>query len=151
MNTPRTDAARALALALLLIGGCDDGPECATCVDDTEAPGAASLELSQDAIDFGELTLGETAREALPVGNPGSAELVLSEITVTEPFVARYDDGMTVGPNASAMLYVEITPAESDSWAGTLSFEWNDPDAEDDSTLVEIPVTASVPADTGID
>ncbi len=152
MRTHRTDAARALALASLLLSGCfDDGIECADCIDDTEAPGAPELALSQASLAFGDLQLGQTTRESLGIGNQGSAELALASITVTEPFVARYDDGMTVGANSSSMLYVEFTPVQAGELTGTLSFTWNDPAAGQDGSLVEIPISASVLEDTGLD
>jgi len=149
MRTHRIDTARASALALLLLSACDDPIDCPECTDDTDPPGAAALDLSETTIDFGEVLLGETARENFPVANSGTATLELWEVTVTEPFIARYDDGLTVTANSSAMLTIELTHSTLEDLSGDLSFRWNDPDAGDDGTLVEIPLSASIYEDTG--
>jgi len=150
MRTHTTAAARALALATLLLSGCFDPIDCADCEDDTEAPGAPALDLGETTIDFGEVRIGETARESLGVGNAGTALLELSDIAVTEPFIARYDGGISVDANSSAMLTIELTATAAADLTGTLSFTWNDPDVGDGS-LVEIDLSASVPEDTGLD
>ncbi len=151
MRSTVTAAARALALACLLPTACEDPIDCPDCGDDTEAPASPELQLSATELDFGEIPLGETTRASLGVGNPGGSDLVLVDIAATAPFAARYDDGITVGANNSAMLYVEITPAGADSYSGTLSFTWNDPQAGGEGTVVEIPLSAEVPEDTGLD
>jgi hypothetical protein len=151
MRIPTTDAARTLVLAMGLLYGCDDGIDCADCDDDTEAPAAPELQLSETELDFGEIELGETYSESLGVGNQGEADLVLSDISVTEPFAARYDDGLTVAGNASAMLFVDLVPTGPGPIQGTLSFTWNDPAAGSEGALVEIPMSATVPDDTGLD
>jgi len=151
MRTHTTAAARALSFATLLLSGCfDDKIDCADCEDDTEAPGAPALDLGETSIDFGEVRIGETLRESLGVGNTGTALLELSDIAVTEPFIARYDDGISVGTNSSAMLTIELTPTTAAELSGTLSFTWNDPDASDGG-MVEVVLSASVLEDTGLD
>ena len=150
MRTRVTAMPKALAFASLLLMACEDPIDCPGCEEDTEAPAAPLLQLSDTELDFGEVPMGETTRESLGIGNPGGSDLVLSDISASAPFVARYDDGITVAANNSAMLYVEITPSEADSHSGTLSFTWNDPDAAD-GTTVEVPLSALVPEDTGID
>ncbi len=138
------------ALTILGSSACfDDGIDCADCGDDTEAPSPPVLELSTEVLDFGEIELGETSQRSLGVGNQGGSDLVLSGISATEPFVARYDEDITVAPSSSALLYVEITPTSADDFTGTLSFAWNDPDATGGETRVEIPTSASVTSDTG--
>ena len=76
---------------------------------------------------------------------------MLCSITTSDPFVARYEDGITVAANSSAMLWVELTPTQSGQIEGTLSFEWNDPEAGEAGATVEIPLTAVVLEDTGLD
>ena len=150
--TATTGRAGLLPAGLLALGltGCFQDPiDCADCDTDTPAPTPPVLELSADAIDFGQVELGETSQESLGVGNQGGSDLVLTGITATDPFVARYDADVTVAPSSSALLYVEVTPAEAGELDGTLSFSWNDPAAGEEGTTVEIPLTASVPADTG--
>jgi hypothetical protein len=146
-----TASAKALACASLLMSACEDPIDCPDCGDDTEAPLAPALELSDSELDFGEIPLAETTRMSLGIGNPGGSDLVLSDIGASDPFVARYDDSITVAANNSAMLYVEITPTAADSYSGTLAFTWNDPDAGAEGTTVQLTLSASVLEDTGLD
>lgn len=141
-----------LPVALLALGlaGCFEEPiDCGDCNDDTEAPPPPELELSVDALDFGDLLVGEDYQESLGVGNQGGSDLVITGIAASAPFVA-HDTEVTVATSSSVLLYVQITPTEPAELSGTLSFRWNDPQADAEGTLVEIPITASVPEpDTG--
>ncbi|MBN1844839.1 MAG: choice-of-anchor D domain-containing protein [Sedimentisphaerales bacterium] len=99
------------------------------------------------ALDFGSLILGESASSTLTLGNIGSADLIISQITAggsvtIEPasLPLNGSDDITLAPGQELSVQVTCQPGEIGIFARTITLVSNDPD----EPLVSIQLLAQV-------
>ena len=99
-----------------------------------QVPGIAA---STDAIDFGDVRIGEDAEMAFSVTNEGNADLVLDAMVIAgdgaEFFSVNFpDEEVILSPNGEAEFTVTFSPEEEGAQAATLTISSNDPDNDGD-------------------
>ncbi|MDP6932343.1 MAG: MopE-related protein, partial [Myxococcota bacterium] len=139
-----------LPLAIAFSAGCAGGgpinPDDKT--DDTaEETGAANLVLSTSEIDFGEVTLGSTLTEVIALQNNGLSNLVISAVTVDDPFGTTFGTQLQLAAGSTTSLTVKYTPDDYEADAAELLFSSNDPDEPE----LTIQVSGSVITDADAD
>jgi hypothetical protein len=90
---------------------------------------APALGLDPTAIDFGSRPLGTSETRIVTFSNPGTAPLVISGITSSDPRFHAGRAALTIGPGGSDTTGVTFTPADTAAYAGTLTFASNVPGA----------------------
>ena len=150
-------APRCVALFLTLgLAGCfGEGPigQIPNDVNNNSGPsGPPILSIGVSLIDFGDVTYGQSYSEQLHVENVGGDDLMLTQITSTDPFSVNYDSGVTVTPGGSTTLVVRYQPTEYAQHDGVFSFYWNEESEEEGdtaagSTLFELPLYGAVISD----
>ena len=108
-------------------------------VDFSEA--APEIAVSDDELDFGSLTEGESATETLTVENDGDADLegeVILEDSDGDVFEITSGEGsFDLSPSDEMDVEVEFTPDDVDNFSGQLDIEHN-ADNEDDPFEVDL-------------
>lgn len=88
------------------------GPDGGATTDAGPAPGAVAV-LSDEAVDFGRVEVGTTARRELTLGNEGDADLVVEAVAVDgDVFQVTAPDG-PVAPGAEATIVLEAAPTQA--------------------------------------
>ncbi len=132
-------------LLLLVLTACSGGvappPGKDDQTDDT-ASGDVGLELSVDAIDFGELSYAEFATTTIQASNPGVSDLVINSLTTVEPFRVS-PSNLVLHAGASSTITVYCQPTSYGTFADNLVL------ATDDAGVgtVNVALTASTIAD----
>ncbi len=145
---------------LLFVDGCPDSTGCevggvvfapaalTVRVDDSAGgPPGRKIGLSPALLDFGEVTIGETARRTLRLSNFGFSDLQVSAVTSTLPEFTTFfacDTAITVQPcsgiSVPAFGFVELpvvfAPTRTGAFSGELRIESDDPDRPSVRVLV---------------
>ncbi len=114
--------------------------------------GVANIAIEPATVDFGGVTLGQAAEQALTVRNDGTLELTVSKIESSDPaFTVAGDSAFALAPGASKALTVRFAPTAVGSQEATLSIESNDADqptvaVELSGTGVGVPTIAVEPS-----
>lgn len=99
-------------------GGTNTGPE-------------ADISVSQSSVDFGDLDLGSSLTKTLTVSNNGDADLLISNIMVSDS-VFTYGGSITLpqvlGPGSNKTLDITFTPTAETVYSGTVTLISDDPD-----------------------
>jgi len=91
--------------------------------------GVVSIAVEPSAIDFGGVTLGQSAEQALTIRNNGTLELTVSKIESSEPVFSTDGDGsFALAPGATQALAVRFAPVAVGSQDAALRIESNDAD-----------------------
>lgn len=132
--------------ALGMMGGTYEGSVRVLSNDPDESPlalpatlhvtGAPDLAVNPAALDFGTPFSGATVVRTLTVSNPGTDDLVISDITSTDPTVTVDATSFTLVARAARNLAVTWHPTSPMTLAGALQIASNDPD----SPLKEVPL-----------
>ena len=89
--------------------------------------GVPSIALEPAQLDFGSVTLGESAERTVNVRNTGSAELAVSAVRSSDAaFSVVGDTAFQLAPGVSQALTVRFSPAAVGEKQGTLTIESND-------------------------
>lgn len=118
LRYPLAGVAILLLSVTLLACGDDDDP-----VNDMDDP-EGELSASVTSVDFGEVTLEESATETLTIDNDGDAVLTGSVGLVAGDEHFTIDDGdggFTLDPGASQSITVTYAPQSTESHEGTVS------------------------------
>lgn len=91
-------------------------------------PGLPDIDLSTTALDFGTVLVGQSATRSLWVQNVGNDELVVSEVSVSDPAFRVTPTSLTLRPWASGKAEIEFTPAAAGEVVAALVVRSNDPD-----------------------
>ena len=94
------------------------------------------LVLNTSLVDFGNVTVGQTATRTLLLTNGGTDTLRIADINSAGPQFVAYPKTMTIPPGGSFIDTLRFTPASSGKATADLTIASNDPDSP---TL--IPVT----------
>ena len=92
------------------------------------------ISVSSTSLDFGSEHVGESSTTNLNIGNSGSANLIIRQITFsgadTLDFNTRNDDctGATITPSGDCTVQIVFSPRSTGSKSATLSISSNDPD-----------------------
>ena len=118
-----------------------DNPEATVTLSGTGAPPTVPrLELSDDAIDFGAITVGDDADETLTISNTGGADLTSSIALAGDAAFSLEIDGVAVAagdsldladlaPGGSVDITVEFAAGDTVDYTGTITVTSNDADA----------------------
>jgi hypothetical protein len=99
-----------------------------------------------DAVDFGSVTVGQTAQKFIEVSNSGTASLVISSVDISgadAPMFGETHNCTTVGPSETCTITVTFSPISPGSKAAQLNVYSNDPD----TPALVIPLTGAGVAD----
>jgi hypothetical protein len=120
----------ALPAALLLLSACFDRG--GVKLEDDTAAGAPSLTTEPELLDFGELSLGESATESFHIGNAGDAALSISGIQLSEGTVSftllNETTSLELDPGDSAEILVAFEPVTAGEVTAAAIVSSNDPD-----------------------
>jgi uncharacterized membrane protein len=120
------------------------------------------IEVDPASVDFGEVTVGETATDSVSVSNDGGAPLDLSSVSVTGSDAGAFSvtdsgDG-TIAPGESTTVELEFAPDSEGDKSAQLEIESSDPDegtvtvdlsgTGTVTTTTEPPVTTTAPPPT---
>jgi len=90
--------------------------------------GAPDIALSDSTLDFGTLFVGATTSRVIVVFNSGTDQLVVDEITSTNPDVTVSPQSFAVPVSGSQDLTVTFAPTAPGAVSGTVTVSSNDPD-----------------------
>jgi hypothetical protein len=123
---------RAMPLLTLFLLACGSGIDAPPRKTDTGDASDAQLVVGVEALDFGAIVRGELYQQSLSLSNPGETDLVISSLTVPEPF--RISPGnlqLRAGVTSTITVYVQaldyadhdvaITLETTDATIGTVS------------------------------
>ncbi len=80
-----------------------------------------------EAVDFGEVVVGQTGEETLTITNDGNSDLIISEVTVDgEGFDSNFENEITIARQQSAGLTVYFAPPDDGEWEGEVTIVSND-------------------------
>src|SRR4051812_919490 len=107
----------AIIAALLVIPACnkDKSP--------TAPTSGAAIALSGN-LNFGNVTVGNSATATLTIANSGGSPLTISSITYPAGFTGNFSSG-TIPGNGSQPVTVTFTPAAAQSYNGTITVAGN--------------------------
>ncbi|MBI3951626.1 MAG: choice-of-anchor D domain-containing protein, partial [Acidobacteria bacterium] len=93
-------------------------------------PPAPDIDVSPTSLDFGSVTVGQSADRTLTVRNLGNASLTVNSITSSNPRFSLVSPTVpfTVAASASVTVTARFSPNAAGSQTGTLSIASNDPD-----------------------
>ncbi|UCE17418.1 MAG: choice-of-anchor D domain-containing protein [Gemmatimonadota bacterium] len=100
---------------------------------------AQEILLDPTSIDFGEVTVGETAQRTLTISNEGTEDLIVSEMALDNRAFAVEPTTVTVSGGSSSNVTVSFTPGSEGVITGTLTVTSNDPV----QPTVEVPLNGS--------
>jgi hypothetical protein len=103
----------------------------------TITEGTPEVSLNADTLDFGDVTINDTANSVLRITNSGSALLTIDSIAIegTNEFSFEGQSTFTLGSNESQDITVQFNPTSVGQKNAILKIEH---DALDDSTLVDL-------------
>lgn len=93
-------------------------------------PPIPSMVVSPLVLDYGQVYLGESETLEFTITNRGYADLIISEVTIDEPFTLEAEVPITVAPGNNVALAVTLAPEEEIDYTGQITLISND---EDDS------------------
>ncbi len=125
--------------------------------DDTALTGngiaapAPAIAVDADTVDFGTVTIGDSAQQTVTVSNDGDADLILDTIsTPNTPFALPAGDdgcsGTTLPPSEQCEFTLGFAPTTGGSFSGTVTVPSNDSD-----TVVTLSGTGQEPATPDIE
>lgn len=126
-------------LSLLALAGCGGGilktqpHDTGTQQDDTPA----DIYLGATEYDFGTLALGERVSTTITVGNHGTADLVISAVTVEAPFEVT-PTALTVQGNSSSTITLTVATSDYDPHVGEIVIASNDEDTPSATFTVSV-------------
>lgn len=88
--------------------------------------GDSEIILSDDALNFGDVVVGQSSVKNLVISNNGCHNLIVTNITSSETVFDVGSSGFTIAPNESFTLDVIFTPSELQSFEGLLTIANND-------------------------
>ncbi len=88
--------------------------------------GDSEIILSDDALNFGDVVVGQSSVKNLVITNNGCHNLIVTSITSSETVFDVGSSGFTIAPNESFTLDVIFTPSELQSFEGLLTIANND-------------------------
>ncbi|MEM7233194.1 MAG: choice-of-anchor D domain-containing protein [Planctomycetota bacterium] len=110
------------------------------------------IQVSREAIDFGQLFVGTDTEDPLLIENTGSADLRLDSLTIEGDAAAHFDlserpeDGTVLGPGQDAAVVVRYAPLDAGESTANLVVRSNDEDeAEVQVALLGTAVPVPVP------
>ncbi len=88
------------------------------------------IAVDRTAIDFGEVTSGQTAAQSITISNNGQGDLVVSSISVTDAvnFSVTFSETFTLEPGDVSVVTVTFHPASAARFDSDLRIQSNDPD-----------------------
>ena len=101
---------------------------------------AQHIVVEPEAMDFGEVIIGERAGRTLSVSNDGNADLIVERVDIDgNVFVTDFRDEVIIQANRSINIAVMFTPGEASEFNGTLTISSND----EDNPELEVPITGT--------
>ncbi|MDP8238840.1 MAG: choice-of-anchor D domain-containing protein [Candidatus Hatepunaea meridiana] len=89
------------------------------------------IEVSPEAIDFGDVIVEFISERILTISNEGDYDLIVSEITVEgDYFTTDFEEELVIERHSSHQLTVTFTPEEGGDLEGILTITSNDPDTQ---------------------
>lgn len=86
----------------------------------------SQLSISTAQVNFGSVTVGNSASQVVSLTNVGSADVTISAVTASGTgFAFNGGSGVTLDPTQSVSIYVNFNPASAGSATGTLSVSSN--------------------------
>jgi hypothetical protein len=102
---------------------------------------APQIYVHPNPVDYGNIPVGVPSSETVTISNTGTANLLISSMSVGSPFVLTSScAGFNLIPGASCDAAIEVTPGTTGALAATLTVGSDDPV----TPLLEIPVLVSV-------
>ena len=103
-----------------------------------------NIGLSRNDVDFGSMTVGDTATEVIQIDNSGTGDLVFDAISLDAAnglsLTGDSCSGMSIPTSGSCSLSLTYTPAAPTTLDVSLAVDSNDPD----QSSIIIPITANV-------
>jgi len=87
--------------------------------------GLPAFEADQESIDFGSVLAGLFSALPLEIQNPGTAPLVVNDITFSPPNYTAFPGEFEIPPNGSEIIGVEFGPDNEGIFDGTMTLETN--------------------------
>ncbi|GEM_PF-1770301 len=84
------------------------------------------LELSQDELDFGTITLGQSESNDFSIHNNGLGKLVVSQLTINHPDFSVLEESMLIDPGGEHKVSVTYKPTSAGEVHARLSIHSND-------------------------
>jgi len=87
---------------------------------------ASQLSISTAQVNFGSVTVGNSASQVVSLTNVGSADVTISGVSASGTgFAFNGGSGVTLDPTQSVSIYVNFNPTSAGSATGTLSISSN--------------------------
>lgn len=123
-----------------------DAPDATPQIAITDSSGITN----DQAIDFGNITVGDSAQATFTIANNGSANLVISTLTTSGVFQLDTislqgpgSDDITIAPGANQIFTVTMAPDQIDDFLGNIQIITNDP--QNSSATISLAGTGLVP------
>ena len=100
---------------------------------------AQEIVVDPTSIDFGKVLVGVAAQQTLTISNEGTADLIVSDVTVDNRAFEVDPTSLTVPADSSLPVSVTFTPGSEGLISGTLSIFSDDPD----DPTVEVPLSGT--------
>lgn len=127
----RTRAHLLIPALLLTLVACTGDPVNPVPVDDEETEGVPNIGVNLSAVDFGASdNVGVSVRAQVTVTNTGTADLLITNFAVEEPFSAG-STVLTLPPQTSQSVSLTFRPADYEEAQATMIIQSNDPDTPD--------------------
>ncbi|MCF6286492.1 MAG: choice-of-anchor D domain-containing protein, partial [Candidatus Hydrogenedentes bacterium] len=104
-----------------------------------------AISVSDDAMDFGSIAIGQSSTRTLSLSNPGNAPLTVSSVMTSEASFTASPTSFTLNPDTSQVVSVVFTPTTSASYTETVTLL---SDAGDTETIAVDLAATGLPADT---
>ena len=111
--------------------------------------GVPDVAVSPATIDFGNVFIGFPQLRQLTVSNVGTDQLVVTDVTASDPVYGVDQTAFTVPPLGSAVLFTTFNPAAAAAYPASFTIASNDPDTP--SRLVNVTGAGLVPPDVAGD
>lgn len=107
------------------------------------APPMPWFTVTPDSLWFGSAAVGDTLTDSLAVHNTGTADLVISSATSSNPHFSIFPASGTISPDSTAQFYIQFSASTPGSQQGFLIFHHNSPSSPD-SVFVQADVITSI-------
>ncbi len=88
-----------------------------------------NIAVEPDAIDFGNVFVGEQGEETITIGNTGDADLTVEDVTAAgDGFSVDWEGQQTIEPGGEYQVSVTFAPGEGGDFEGTITIASDDPD-----------------------